>query len=228
MKKWQKRILIGCGACLVLVGVEGAAGFPVLRHVGHAIKAGAERFLGLEQPWVACGVPHPGATPGLTFMQKGIHPYLAEYEYMVRFEDGTNSVERWLYLHLSGRTRINAYWYPQEKDSGPSIRLQDDKCENLLRMDTQETYLILRCHDRVYVGEITESNPRIIALSELQRLCGAPEIRNAVGPNTAIDITGTPAGGGPGQYFGRLEETGDQIRFVPAAESPEEQCDSDS
>lgn len=229
MKKWQKRSVVGCGMVLVLAVADGVAGFPVLRQVGRTIQARTECFLGFEQPWTACGVPHPSATSKLTFLQKHLHPLYPEYEYKVRFGQGPQAAERWLPLNISHRpTRMKAYWYPQEKGGGPCIRLQDREGEYLLRLDEKKNYLLLRCQYRVYVGEITESNPRIIALAELQRLCGAPEIRNAVGPNTAIDITGTPAARGPGQYFGRLEETGDQIRFVPAAESPEEQRDGES
>ena len=64
MKKWQKITLIGCSTWLVLALFIGIAGFFVLRPT-----------------WDECGVPHPGSTPDLIFMQKSIHPFLAEYEY---------------------------------------------------------------------------------------------------------------------------------------------------
>ena len=114
MKKWQKIAIIGCGTCLVLAICAGIGGFLLLRHLGKAFMAGVENFDESKRPWTECSVPHPGSTPPLTFMQKSVHPFLAEYEYKVRFGIGTNAAERWLPLNCGGRTLINAYLYPAD------------------------------------------------------------------------------------------------------------------
>ncbi|MGI5869082.1 MAG: hypothetical protein ACOX9C_06545 [Kiritimatiellia bacterium] len=160
MNKWGKTTLIGCRSFLMLAICIGIGGFFFLRHLGRSFfMLGIEDFDEAKQPWMECGIPHPSGTPEIVFMQKSIHPFLAEYEYKLRFGSGTNAVERWLPLNCGGRTRMNAYWYPSDGAFGSALRLQDHWGEYLVRIQEQKTYLILRYKGRIYAGEITESSP---------------------------------------------------------------------
>jgi hypothetical protein len=220
MKNWPAVILVGCGTCVVLCLGVGTGGVLLLRHIGKELTARVENFDQSQQPWIECSVPHPGGTPALTFMEKSIHPFLAEYEYRVRFGTGSDAVERWLPLNCGGRTRMNAYWYEPSEQSGPCIRLQDHWGEYLLRLDEQKTYLILRYEGHVLAGEISESSPGY-SVSQRGAADGEPEIHASVGGNEAVDITDTAVGRGPGRYFGRIDGQSHPIRFIPASESPE-------
>jgi hypothetical protein len=220
MKKWQKIALIGCSTCLVLAICAGITSLFVLRHIGRAFMASGENIDETKQSWTECAVPHPGGAPALTFMQRSIHPFLAEYEYKLRFGTGTNAVERWLRLNCGGRTRMNAYWYPSEVTLGPTIRLQDHWREYLLRMQEQKTYLILRYKGRVFAGEITVRSPGA-SIAETHPPGGESEIHVSVGDSQAEDITDTNVGRCSGEYFGRIDGQRYPVRFVPVSETPE-------
>jgi len=224
MEKWQKILVIDCSTCLVVAVCAGVGAFFVLHDPGRGIMTGIEGFDQSRQPWMECGVPHPGGTPAVTFLQRSIHPFLAEYEYKIRFGTGTNSLERWLPLNSGGRTRMNAYWYPSDPKSGPTIRLQDRWGEYLVRMQEQKTYMILRYKDRVFAGEITESNPGSL-IGETLLAGGELGVDVSVGDNQAMDVTTTTVGQGPGQYFGRIDGESSTLRFVPVSESLEESID---
>jgi len=217
MKRWQKITLIGCGTCLVLAACAGFGGFFLLRH---AFIASMEDFDESKQPWTECALPHPGVSSPLTFMQKSIHPFLAEYEYKIRFGTGTTTVERWLPLNCGGRTRMNAYWYPSYDVFGPAIRLQDHWGEYLVRVQDQKTYRLLRYKGQVFAGEITESSPGT-SMGESHPVDGEPEIHASVGDNKAEDVTDTNVGRESGEYFGRIDGQDYPVRFVPASEATE-------
>ena len=220
MKKWKKITLIGCSTCLVLAVLGSIVGLLFLRHAAKSFVASTESFDESQEPWTECCVPHPGDIPALMFMQKSIHPFLAEYEYKVRFGDETNPIERWLPLNCGGRTRMNAYWYPADEMNGPCIRLQDHWGEYLLRLKEAKTYLILRYKGRILAGEISESSPAS-SMGARDHAGGKAEIYASVGDNTAIDITDTVVGRESGRYFGRIDGREYPVRFIPVSESPE-------
>lgn len=167
-----------------------------------------------------CIVPYPTSSSGVTFVQKHIHPFLAEYEYKIRFESGANLVERWLPRNIGGRTLMNVYWYPEEGHLGPYLRLEDYWGEYLSALSERKTYLIVRDEDRVYAGEIT-TKERSLSIESF------PEVRVRIGPDRKIaeDITDSPIGRGSGEYLGRIDGRTQSLRFVPVFESPEEKIE---
>lgn len=219
MKKWQKITLIGCSTCMVLAISLGIVGLLALRHLGRASMASIEDFVESRQ-WTTCRLPHPGETPALTFMQKSFHPFLAEYDYRIRIGTGSSSVERWLPTNCGGRTRMNAYWYPEEDGFGPCIRLQDHWGEYLLRFDDWKTYRMINYKNQIFIEEITDGSEGY-SMDEHTLPDGEQVLDLSVGNNRAIDITNRPVAQGTGKYFGRIDGTRHPLRFVTASEAPE-------
>ena len=125
-------------------------------------------------------------------------------------------------VNTGGRTRINAYWYPSDPTLGPCILLQDNRHgEYLLRLQERKTYLIIRYRGRVFAGEIYDKSIGS-SCREAKSSDGENEISVSVGDRPAMDITDTAVGKEPGSYFGRIDEERFPLRFLPAAEVPEE------
>lgn len=218
MKPWQKITLAGCGGCL-LVAIAAVAGAVFFAF--QAVKSFQQDF---ENPspraWEECPVPHPALMPAITFRQRGIHPFLAEFEYRVRFDDGTNVIDGRLPINVGGRTKMNAYWYPQEEAFPAAIRLQDHWGEYVVRPAEMKTYSLLRRKGRLYIGEVQDENSGY-SISERE---GAP-LEVTLNGSEALDVTDSPLGSGSGSYIGRIDGTTVPLRFVPAEEAPEQKIE---
>lgn len=216
MRKWQKLALFGCGTCFLLSLCFVIAGFVVLYGFFHRI----ENFDKETQPWTERALPHPGETPAVTFMQRIAHPFLAEYDYKVRFGAGAAAVERWLPMNAGGRTRINAYWYAPTDNFGPCIRLQDSHGEYLLDLNKKTTCLILRYEGHVFAGEIADGKVDY-SMGKTFPNSGEEEIHAFVGKNKATDITRTHLASKPCEYFGRVDGQQAPLRFIPVSQGAE-------
>ncbi len=207
---------LGILACVAI------SGLLVIRHTGKQFVAHVENFDETKQPWVSCAIAHPGGNPPIAFLQRRIHPFLAEYEYKLRTGEGTIAVERVLPVNVGGRTKMNAYWYPSTDGFGPCIRLQDHWGQYLLRLDDLKTYRLLRYRDRTYIGEITDSSASY-SMGLRGQVGGEPFVR--VGDNEALDVTDRAIALGPGEYLGRIDGSKYRLRFVTAHEASEERID---
>jgi hypothetical protein len=220
MKKWQKITLIGCGTCFALAVVLVVSGFFLLRQIGKAFMAKVEDFDESKQPWVECAIPHPGNTPSLIFMQKSIHPFLAEYEYKVHFQRDEAHVDKPLPINCGGRTRMNVYLYPTNTIGGPWLRLQDQWGEYLVDLGGKKTYHLVRYREHAFAGELSSARD---GWSVTQFDDGKVTVK--VGENPATDITSLAPATAPGEYLGRIDGQEYPLRFAPASESPEEKIE---
>lgn len=239
MTNRKKIAVIGCGTCIMLGLGLAVAAFFVIKSIDEAVSeclsedALAEgiidsfaEFNKEKQPWIECEVSHPGNDASITFLQRTIHPFLAEYEYKVRFGVGQDAVERWLPLNCGGRTVMNVYWYPVSNGSGACIRLQNHWGEYLLDLAKKKTYRILRYKGRVFAGEIGDGGSDY-SMGTSTSAGRKSEIRVFVGKNSAADITHTLMGSRQGDYFGRIDGRDAPLRFVKKSEAPEVQIKMD-
>ena len=213
----RKLVLAGCGGCLLVALGALVVLVWTARGIGDAIFDGMDDFDPEQQPWTECRIPLPEDYGDLVFLRRHIHPFLAEYDRKVRFETKlANGEEAWLMVNTGGLTRINVHWYPAEAGEGPWVKLQDHWGEHLADIGHGTTSTVFRVDGHTFAGQLTTGDE------------GYGWVRNADGNLTARggeskarDITGTgPAG--TGTYLGRLDGTDGPVRFISAAESPEQ------
>lgn len=209
------RIVALCATTLVVAVVFIATPNPIGQFVTRAaIYVYGKVVVTPKLTWCECSLEYPGKQAPLNFLQKSLgHPFLAEYEYKIRFGTGKEAVECWLPVNTGGRTLMHAYWYPADARFGPCIRLQDQgrNRDCLVSLQEKKTYLILRDNARICAGEISESNPGWGSAG------GAPPCFLAVGRNNAFDIAETSVAKEPGQYIGSIDGRSSPLRFVPAS-----------
>jgi hypothetical protein len=116
-----------------------------------SLEYDAKHFDPAKQQWVECAIPLPDSSYHVTFLQKSIHPFLAEYDYAVRFRTPTlPESERPLPTNTGGPTEMNLYRYPPIGGEGPYLRLQDKDGEYLVDFHRGRTRRLLRIRHATY------------------------------------------------------------------------------
>ena len=200
----------------VIVFSVGVFHRPVLRWLLiRSLDYGAKHFDPAKQPWVACDIPLPDSSYGVTFLQKRIHPFLAEYDYAVRFQTAAlPGAERPLPTNTGGRTEMNVYWYPPHAGSGAYLRLQDKDGEYLVDFELGRTRRLLRIRGATYAGDLVDdvNSYGVIESNGIITVhCGD---RTAEKVESGYETH-------PGIYVGRLDGQNSPLRFVPASEDSE-------
>ena len=216
MKRFFKTVLVGFIICIVLVLAVAVVGFFFYPSLGEAIKPYIKYGYASMPLWISCTIPIPPDHGTLVFLQKGIHPSLAEYEYKLRFTKGSTKVERSLPCNSSGRPLVNTYWYPASQRGGPWVRFQDQDGEYLADITKQKVSRVLRYKGRIFTGELSGGQEGTAIVES------GGKILISVGHNDANEITGLPIGNSPGTYLGRIEGKYYHLRFVTPSQSPEQ------
>jgi len=174
----------------------------------------AKQFDPSKQPWVECAIPLPDPSYRLVFLERRIHPMLAEYDYMVRFRSpGLAEAERPLPTNTGGRTEMNVYWYSSSPGGGPYLRFQDKDGETLVDFQKSRTRRLLRIRGAVYAGDLA-GDPSYGVLESHGKL----EVD--IGDQPAEKVTEGYATR-PGTYLGRIDGQDAPLRFIPATNAAE-------
>ncbi len=192
-------------ACFVALAVAWCAGRAFLDAAG---------FLPAK-PWHSCRIETPDGKSSLVFMQRPGHQFLAEYSYKLRFEGSGSPVERPLPYNCGGRTMMSLYWHAASNEGGPWVRFEDRWGEYLADLGSKRTFKIVRCKERVFLGEILKS------LSETDSVdFGGGRVIVEVDGREALEITGSPLAG-TGSFFGRIDGQSKPLKFIPASKPAE-------
>jgi hypothetical protein len=216
MKRILKIFLVGLIVCIVVILVVAVVGFFFYPPLGEVIKPYVKYGYVSMPLWISCTIPMPPDHGTLVFLQKGIHPSLAEYEYKLRFAKGSTKVERSLPSNSRGRILVNTYWYPASPRGGPWVRFQDQDGEYLVDITKQRVSRVLRYKGRVFTGELSGSREGTAIVES------GGKIIVSVGHNDANEITELPIGSSQGTYIGRIEGKYYRLRFITPNESPEQ------
>ena len=168
-----------------------------------------------KQSWVECAIPLPDPSYRLVFLERRIHPMLAEYDYMVRFRSpGLAEAKRPLPTNTGGRTGMNVYWYSSSGEGGPYLRLQDKDGETLVDFQKSRTRRMLRIGGAVYAGDLA-GDPNSYGALESHG-----ELEVSIGDQPAEQVTEGYATR-PGTYLGRIDGQDAPLRFIPATKAAE-------
>ena len=203
---------------LVAAGVLGALAFrgEIATYLLHReLMREAKQFDPSKQPWVECAIPLPDPSYRLVFLERLIHPMVAEYDYMVRFRSpGLAEAEKPLPTNTGGRTEMNVYWYSSTGGGGPYLRLQDKDGESLVDFQKGRTRRLLRIRGAVYAGDLAGGSYGYGA-SEYDG-----ELEVSIGDQPAEKVTEDYATR-PGTYLGRIDGQDAPLRFIPATKAAE-------
>jgi len=225
VKKIQIAVIVALGAAVIGLGI-----WTIVRRcqreaptepeeIARAVFGAVDDFDEEKQPWVECPLPTPDETVTVTFLRRHVHPFLAEFDRKLRFEQaGAEPVTRWLPTNVGGRTKINVYWYPRSEASGPFLKLVDHWGEYVADLTEKTISLIDYFDDVAYIGLLDdEDEGKTLGGGGYK---GEEEWHVSMGKNKATKLTGPLAE--TGQYLGRLEAPRGRLQFLPASQTPEE------
>lgn len=170
-----------------------------------------------KQPWEECPVNLPDGLGRIVFLRKGIHPFLAEYDRKIRVElNLSEKSQAPLPVNVGGGTKINVYWYKASRGRGPYLRLHDHWGEYVVAIDEGATYEIFHSKDATCVAKLVlgeEIDGKFRTMDEHGiSIVGSLQWEKS----DAIYVRE------PGEYLGRIDETGIPLRFITPKELPEE------
>lgn len=160
---------------------------------------------GYHGPWRTYPVAEENGVE-LAFQERSIHPFLAEYDYRLRFRKAGKNTYRDLWCNTGGQTHVNVF------------RLSDgrfvfsDKDEDCLADLKSQRVFVLRRHDgKIYAGLLPEGRfdrPASIVTSGGRPVIhtGRRELVTHVVPELSMDRK---------NYFGHIS-----YGFFPASEKP--------
>jgi hypothetical protein len=160
--------------------------------------------------WRTAWLPREGNT-GIAFQEQPIHPFLAEYNYRLRFSRDGELTYQLLLTNTGGRTKFNVYRLKdgrlmfRDKDWDYLVDVQGPECR-VFRVDSLE--------DKLYAARIP--NEKIGSWS-IVPIRENDQIVMRMGDHTvpAEDVTGILDGM---TYYGCIQD-----RFYPADQKPEQQ-----
>ena len=155
--------------------------------------------------WRSSWLPPEGNTR-IAFQQQSIHPFLAEYNYRLRFTRDGQKFYQMLFTNCGGRTHFNIY---RLKDG--RFLFRDKDWDYLVDVPKQQVFRLASFEDRLYAALVP--NEEINSWSGPQRKKG--KIVMNMGKHTvpADDVTGVLEGM---TYYGCI-----LTRFYPASQKPE-------
>ena len=161
--------------------------------------------------WRTAWLPREGNT-GIAFQEQPIHPFLAEYNYRLRFSRDGEKTYRYLLTNTGGRTHFNVY---RLKDG--RLFLRDIYGDYLVDVQGPEcrVFRLEPFEDRLYAAQVP--NVEINTWSAPFR--ENDEIVMVMGDQTvpAEDVTGILDGM---TYYGCIQD-----RFYPAEKKPEQKIE---
>jgi hypothetical protein len=164
-----------------------------------------------------CAIPLRDRPDRVTFLRTHIHPFMAEYSRRLRIErPGVEPVCCPLPVNVGGRTMINVYWLDERDGFGPMLLMRDHWGESLIDLERRETLHIVRVGaDRIFAGRLDDERAG-------HGWMGSDEsLYVHVGRNRATEITEHGIDKRL-KYIGRLDGRTWPLRFIPAADAPEE------
>ena len=155
--------------------------------------------------WRSSWLPPEGNTK-IAFQQQSIHPFLAEYDYRLRFSCDGGKFTRLLFTNCGGRTHFNLY---RLKDG--RLLFRDKDWDYLVDAPKRQVLMLKPFEGKLYAAEVP--NEKIDSWSDPYRKNGKVVVR--IGKHTvpADDVTGVLDGM---TYYGCILN-----KFYPASQKPE-------
>lgn len=187
----------------------GLVTLPVLLVILWLLTIGRQQLI-----WHSHQFKIPGAESELVFHWKMIHPFLAESDRQVQIiSKNQKSPRYWLLTNTGGRHHLNFYMLEIEGERW--VRVVDEFSEAVINLQTLQGYSIGRQMGKTFVGPM-----------EKDAHWGYSWQNNK--PETVEAYIGAAKGvcdtrfANPGRYLGTLDARTASLRFILAAERPEE------
>lgn len=157
--------------------------------------------------WRSSWLP-PEGNVKIAFQQQSIHPFLAEYNYRLRFTRDGKKFYQMLFCNPGGRTLFNLY---RLKDG--RLLFRDKDWDYLVDVSKQQVFWLKSAEGKLYAALIP--NEEATSWSGPSRENGKIVMHMSGHAIPAEDVTGILDGM---SYYGCI-----QYEFYPAAQKPEEQ-----
>ena len=151
-----------------------------------------------------------GTKEKIAFESQSIHPFLAEYNYRLRFVQEGKSHRQWLFINTGGRTHFNIYRLADGR-----FLFQDREWDYLVDAEKMEVYRLAAADGRIYAALIPNEEIHSWGGPDKSKDKVIMEFGSHKGP--AADVTGIFDNV---QYCGCIKD-----RFYSAQEQPESAID---
>ena len=105
-----------------------------------------------QADWKSIYLPRQNGD-GLVFEQQSIHPFLAEYNYRIRFVRNRKSTCQWLFVNYGGSTHFNIY---RLKDG--RLLFRDKDWDYIVDTANRKVFRLGTLDDKLYAAEIPNEN----------------------------------------------------------------------